>query len=366
MSSGDRPDHSPGPREIRLPGLMETRAAVEPLEGRQLLSASHVALYHPLALFHLNHSTAAAPAGLRSAPASVVTDRADYLPGDPAIITGSGFRPGEQVRLQVLHTDGTSNAAAEHRPWRVRADGQGGFATTYPVGEDDLHTSLRVTAVGLASGRVARHRFTDGVKSSTTTSVRSSASPSLYGQSVTFTATVTGSRSPTGTVTFLDGGTSIGTGTVNASGQATLTTSALAVRSHTITARYAGDNRNAASTSAALTQTVSRAATTTTVALTGSGSGGGGGGSSGPVLRPDHVVIVFEEDRAANAIGDPNMPYFNQLASSGLLYSDSHGVNPSSQEGEQDYLALYSGSTQGVTDNGRGYSFAGPNLSKSL
>ena len=75
---------------------------------------------------------------------------------------------------------------------------------------------------------------------------------------------------------------------------------------------------------------------------------------------------MIEEDRAANAIGDPNMPYFNQLASSGLLYSDSHGVNPSSQEGEQDYLALYSGSTQGVTDNSRGYSFAGPNLSRSL
>ena len=158
----------------------------------------------------------------------------------------------------MLHTDGIPNTAAEHRPWRVRADGQGGFTTTYPVGEDDFHTSLRVTAVGLASGRVARHRFTDGQKAATTTRVTSSANPSVYGQSVTLTATVTGgARTPTGTVTFLDGGTSIGTGTVNASGQATLTKSTLAVRSHTITARYAGDSRNAASTSAALTQTVS-------------------------------------------------------------------------------------------------------------
>src|SRR5262249_17760587 len=131
----------------------------------------------------------------------------------------------------------------------------------------------------------------------------------------------------------------------------------------TITARYGGDSRSATSTSTALTQTVSRAATTTTISLSG---GGGGGGGSGPVLRPDHIVVVIEEDRAANAIGDPNMPYFNQLAASGLLYSDSQGVNPSSQEGEQDYLALYSGSTQGVTDNARGYSFSGPNLSKSL
>ena len=77
------------------------------------------------------------------------------------------------------------------------------------------------------------------------------------------------------------------------------------------------------------------------------------------MLRPDHIVVVIEEDRAANAIGDPNMPYINQLASSGLVFSNSHGVNPSTQEGEMDYLALYSGSTQGVTDNGRGYTFAG-------
>ena len=70
----------------------------------------------------------------------------------------------------------------------------------------------------------------------TATSVATSGTPTVSGQSVTFTATVTvanpGSTavaSPTGTVTFYDAGTSIGTGTlavVNGLDQASYTTSA--------------------------------------------------------------------------------------------------------------------------------------------
>jgi len=106
----------------------------------------------------------------------------------------------------------------------------------------------------------------------TGTSVISSANPSVFGQSVTFTATVTapdgGVGTPTGTVTFYDGSTSIGTGTVNGSGQATLTTSSLSVGKHTITAHYGGDsnfNASSGSTEQAVTQTVNKASTTTTV-----------------------------------------------------------------------------------------------------
>jgi len=101
----------------------------------------------------------------------------------------------------------------------------------------------------------------------TTTTVGSSVNPSLYGQSVTFTATVTPNApsfgSPTGTVTFQDGGGTIGTGSVNGAGQATFTTSALSVASHSITAIYGGDTNFLTSTSGALSQTVSQAGTTT-------------------------------------------------------------------------------------------------------
>ena len=74
-------------------------------------------------------------------------------------------------------------------------------------------------------------------KANTSATVVTSASPTVYGQAVTLTATVsivspgsTAVASPTGTVTFYDNGTAIGTGTlsvVSGQDQATLTTSAL-------------------------------------------------------------------------------------------------------------------------------------------
>ena len=107
-------------------------------------------------------------------------------------------------------------------------------------------------------------------KSDSQTVISSSSNPSIFGQTVTFTATVSavapGAGTPTGTVTFVDGGTSIGTGTLSG-GVATFTTSALAVSSHTITTSYGGDG-NFNGSSGSLTrnpQVVSKAATSTVV-----------------------------------------------------------------------------------------------------
>ncbi|HUS01485.1 MAG TPA: Ig-like domain repeat protein, partial [Chitinophagaceae bacterium] len=105
----------------------------------------------------------------------------------------------------------------------------------------------------------------------TTTTITSSINPSTAGQSVTFTATVsTGTGTPTGTVTFFDGATNIGTGTLSGN-TATFTTSALTTGSHNITATYNGDATHSASTSAVLTQVVNAAPpATTTTTLTSS------------------------------------------------------------------------------------------------
>lgn len=78
---------------------------------------------------------------------------------------------------------------------------------------------------------------------STTTAVSSSANPSVFGQPVTFTATVstTGLGTPSGNVQFFDGATPIGGAVaLNGSGQAQITTSSLSVGNHTISAQYAG------------------------------------------------------------------------------------------------------------------------------
>jgi hypothetical protein len=88
-----------------------------------------------------------------------------------------------------------------------------------------------------------------------TVTLVSSANPSSVNQSVTFTATVPASA--TGTITFLDGSTPIGTAPV-ASGTASVTTSSLTGGTHTITASYSGDTNDGAATSAPLTQTVNK------------------------------------------------------------------------------------------------------------
>ncbi len=86
----------------------------------------------------------------------------------------------------------------------------------------------------------------------------STTSPS-YGQQVVLTATLipslVGSLTPSGTVTFKDSGTSIGTGSVSG-GVATLNITSLGVGAHSITAVYAGDTNFLTSTSSALGITV--------------------------------------------------------------------------------------------------------------
>src|SRR5208337_2347795 len=98
----------------------------------------------------------------------------------------------------------------------------------------------------------------------TTNTLVASVDPIIVGQSVTFTATVTGT-SPTGTIQFMDGAASLGSPVVLISGTAALTTSGLTIGTHSITAVYPGDTANAPSTSAALSEVVSLYATTTTV-----------------------------------------------------------------------------------------------------
>lgn len=105
----------------------------------------------------------------------------------------------------------------------------------------------------------------------TNTALASSGSPSVVGQSVTFTATVSADGSntaPTGTVTFKDGATTLGTAPLNSSGVATFSSTSLTVGTHTITAAYGGDFTNLAGSSTPLSQVVNQ--DSTTVALTSS------------------------------------------------------------------------------------------------
>ena len=96
-------------------------------------------------------------------------------------------------------------------------------------------------------------------KVNTTTTLKSSGNPATHGTAVTFTATVTPAvaGNPSGTVTFKDGATVIGTaGVAPATHQAKITKSNLAVGTHIITAVYSGANNFVTSTSAPLEQVI--------------------------------------------------------------------------------------------------------------
>ena len=100
-------------------------------------------------------------------------------------------------------------------------------------------------------------------KSTVAITLASSVNPASPGQAITFSVTL--QAGTTGSVTFLDGSTILGTGTINAAGVATFTTSALAIGSHSITASYGGDSTYNAATSAVLTQVVGKIPTVTTI-----------------------------------------------------------------------------------------------------
>src|SRR5581483_6279143 len=115
-------------------------------------------------------------------------------------------------------------------------------------------------------------------KANTTTAVVSTTgTPSVVGQQVTYTATVSvtapGSGTPTGNIEFFDGGTAISvcgdtTGNPLSGTSATCAVTYPASGSHTITAKYLGAaNYNASGTSPSITQVVGPASTTTSLSL---------------------------------------------------------------------------------------------------
>lgn len=139
------------------------------------------------------------------------------------------------------------------------APGQAGSTTfSVPASIETGPSTLVVIANGISSAPVAVNVSSVVTPISTKTTLVAAPNPSVAGQSVNFTASVTPATpgAPTGSVTFLDGTKTLGTGPLN-SGQATFATTTLAAGNHSITAVYGGDSNFLGSTSTALTQSVS-------------------------------------------------------------------------------------------------------------
>jgi len=149
--------------------------------------------------------------------------------------------------------------------------GVASFAASLPAGVYSMTANYPGDANFAAStSTVLRQVVNSTTKSATSTALVSNLNPSIYGQSVTWTSTVSGTGQviPTGTVAFTWSGHTIGTAKLNANGVATLTRSKLNADSYPLTAVYSGDANNLGSTSAILNQVIEP--TTSSAALTSS------------------------------------------------------------------------------------------------
>ena len=189
----------------------------------------------------------------------VLTATVDVVSPGAGTPTGTvTFRDGNVVlgKAAVTTSNGTTTASLS-----LPQLGAGSHQITASYQGDVYYASSSSQTLGLA------------VQRTTTSKVKAIQTSTLFGQSVTLTATVgvssPGGGTPTGTVTFMDGSTVLGTGTLSTSGgvtTATLTTTKLPVGTRSLTAVYGGDTDDQGSTSAALAYKVSADATTTALA----------------------------------------------------------------------------------------------------
>jgi hypothetical protein len=163
-------------------------------------------------------------------------------------LTGTNFVSGATVA--IANTGVTVSGVMVVSPTQITA--------TFAIGGSAAPgaANVMVTTSGGTSG-AGVFTVTPAAQAPSTTMLTSTLNPALSGQSVTFTATVASvGGTATGAVSFYDGTTLLGSGTVGPGGQATFTTSALAIGPHSITASYEGDSLIAQSISTAVTQNV--------------------------------------------------------------------------------------------------------------
>ena len=171
----------------------------------------------------------------------------------------------------------------------------------------------------------------------TTIVMSSNPNPSSLGQTVTLSAKVSSSTSssPTGSVTWSDGSTALGSASLSANGSAQLAISTLTVGSHSISAAYTGDSSFTASTSGALTQTVTRASTSTGLAS-----------SLNPAGYSQTVTFIATVQNSIGGTATGSVSFVDngvQLGSVALSGNTARLTTSSLNAGSHSILAVYGG-----------------------
>ncbi|HEY1239110.1 MAG TPA: Ig-like domain repeat protein, partial [Bryobacteraceae bacterium] len=189
--------------------------------------------------------------------ATIETDKDDYQPGNIVTFTGSGWRQGEQVYVEV-----TALPLDQHRiefTGTAIADGSGEIRLSgFHIDVSHLGVNFIVTAAGMES--IAQSRFSDGDTTSTTISL-SPSSVQNFNQPLTITGhvqdttTIAGNPVVVGSVTIrLDALVTLGTVPMDSAANYQLVVPASTIPpgvNHQIVASYSGEGREPSSSSPA-------------------------------------------------------------------------------------------------------------------
>jgi uncharacterized repeat protein (TIGR03803 family) len=185
----------------------------------------------------------------------------------PAIFTEQ--QEGVALRASAVRFTSCRPGRAEPGSIKVLAafSGENQYSADGPVIRDASGNLYGTTSGGGIYDSGTVYEVTPQPEPTTTTTLVSSLNPSIYGQSVTWTTTVTGAGSvpPTGNVNFKWNGNSIGSATLNANGVATLTRSNLNADTYPLMAVYRGDASNLGSTPAVVRQVITQATSSSTL-----------------------------------------------------------------------------------------------------
>jgi len=180
------------------------------------------------------------------------------------VYSGSTYETAVKVTLNPSDTGGSG---VLHTYYEIDGGSQSTYSgSAFTVSALGSH-SVKYWSVDAAGNTETAKINTFSISSPTTAALVATPNPSLLGQPVTMTATVTATLSgtPTGSVTFWNGATNLGTGTLSA-GMASLTTSALPAGNLTLQVSYAGAGNFLATNSAPFDQTVDSKAVLTSPA----------------------------------------------------------------------------------------------------